>query len=107
MVREGSTFQINDTDKITVRTNPEVSFQLDRLEIYGRLEDGQAPVQMSEQDMLIEPTPEPKSTTMLAAVMPMVNAAIASGADTGQVFPRTLPSTYSVRASRSSRAPTR
>ena len=90
VVREGSTFQIKDTDKITVRTNPEVSFQLDRLEIYGRLEDGQAPVQMSEQDMLIEPTPEPKSTTMLAAVMPMVNAAIASGADTGQVFPRTL-----------------
>jgi hypothetical protein len=59
VVREGSTFQIKDTDKITVRTNPEVSFQLDRLEIYGRLEDGQAPVQMSEQDMLIEPTPEP------------------------------------------------
>ena len=90
VVREGSTFQISANDKITVRTHPDVSFQLDRLEIYGRLEDGQAPVQMSEQDTLIEPTPEPKSTRMLAAVMPMVDAATASGADIGQIFPRTL-----------------
>ena len=90
VVREGSTFQIKDNDKITVRTHPDVSFQLDRLEIHGRLQDGQAPVEMSEQDMLIEPTPEPKSTRMLTAVMPMVDAATASGADTGQSFPRTL-----------------
>jgi hypothetical protein len=45
---------------------------------------------MSQEDVLIEPTPEPKSTKMLAAVMPMVDAATASGADTGQTFPHVL-----------------
>lgn len=90
VVREGSTFQMKETEKITVRTHPDVSFQLDRLEVYGRLEDGQAPVEISQEDVLIEPTPEPKSTKMLAAVMPMVDAATVSGADTGQTLPHVL-----------------
>ncbi len=90
VVREGSTFQMKDKDKITVRTHPDVSFQFDRLEIYGRLEDGQVPVEMSEEDMLIEPTSEPRSTKMLTAVMPMVDVTTASGADMGQSFPHML-----------------
>ena len=35
---------VKDNEKITERTHPEVSFQLDRLVVYGRLEEGQAPV---------------------------------------------------------------
>lgn len=45
---------------------------------------------MSEEDRLIEPTPEPKSGKMLTAVMPMIDAVTASGADTGQAIPRVL-----------------
>ena len=43
VVREGSTFHFRENDKITVRTNPDVSFQLDGFLVYGRLEEGQAP----------------------------------------------------------------
>ncbi len=90
VVREGSTFQFRENDKITVRTNPDVSFQLDGFLVYGRLEEGQAPVQMSEEDSLIGPTPEPKSIKMLAAVTPLVDTATASGVNMRQTMPRML-----------------
>ena len=45
---------------------------------------------MSDEDALIGPTPEPKSIKMLAAVMPLVDAATASGANTRQTMPRIL-----------------
>ncbi len=90
VTREGSTFQFRDNDKFTVRTHPGVSFQFDRMLVYGRLEEGQAPVQMTDQDTLIEPTPEPRSAGMLAAVMPLVNAATASAAATRQAMPGIL-----------------
>jgi hypothetical protein len=90
VTREGSTFQIQDDDKITARIHPDVSFQFDRLLVYGRLEDGQVPVQMNDQDTVIGPTLEPKSAAMLAAVMPLVNAAAASMATTRQTMPRIL-----------------
>jgi hypothetical protein len=89
-VREGATFEIKEKDKITVRTHPDISFQLDRLEVHGRLEDGQAPVEMSEEDLRIEPTLELKSSKMLMDVMPIVDAATASGADTSRTFPHVL-----------------
>jgi len=87
VTREGSTFHIRDNDRITVRVHPDVTFQLDRLLIYGRLEDGQVPVEMNDQDTFIEPMPEPQSAAMLAAVMPLVNAATASMATTRQTMP--------------------
>jgi hypothetical protein len=90
VTREGSTFQFRDNDKFTVRTHPGVSFQFDKLLVYGRLEEGRAPVQMTDQDTLIRPTPEPRSAGMLAAVMPLVNAATASAAATRQTMPRIL-----------------
>jgi len=89
-MREGSTFHFKDDDKITVRTHPDVSFQLDGLVVYGRLEEGLAPVHMSDEDALIGPTPEPKSIKLLATVMPLVDSATASGANTKQTMPRIL-----------------
>jgi hypothetical protein len=90
VVREGSTFQMKETEKITVRAHPDLNFHLDKFEVHGRLEDGQVPVEMREEDVLIEPVPGPKSGAMLAAVLPLVDAATASGADMGQTFPRLL-----------------
>ena len=90
VLREGSTFHLKETEKITVRTHPDVRFQLDGIEVHGRIEDGQVPVQLSDEDVLIEPVPEPKSVKMLMAVGPMVDAAIASGSETGQSFPHML-----------------
>ena len=45
---------------------------------------------MSDEDALIGSTPEPKSIKMLAAVMPLVDAATASGANTRQTTPHML-----------------
>ena len=90
VAREGSTFQFRDNDKFTVRTHPAVSFQFDRLLVFGRLEEGKAPVQMTDLDTLLQPTPEPRSSGMLAEVMPLVHAATARAAETRQTLPGIL-----------------
>jgi len=38
--REGSTFQMRQKERVTVRTHPDVGFRLERLELHGRLENG-------------------------------------------------------------------
>ncbi len=81
VVREGHTFQMRALDKITIRTHPDVGFRSDRLEVYGRLEDGAAPIRLADQDILVKHTPASPSQRMLASVMPLVDAAAESGAD--------------------------
>jgi hypothetical protein len=90
MVREGSTFRLGNSEKITVRTHSDISFRLDRIEVYGRLEDGQARMEVSTPDALIGPTPEPKSTRMLTAAAQLVDAATADATDTENSLPRVL-----------------
>ena len=84
VVHEGSSIRTDDSERITVRTHSDVSFKFERLDVFGRLQDGQVPVEISEMNLLVEPTPEPKSGRMLGAVMPLVDAATASGTDTAQ-----------------------
>jgi hypothetical protein len=90
VVREGSSFTMSGNDLLTVRTHPDVSFQLTRIELRGRLEDGQAPVEVSAQDVdvRIEPKREPTSADLLTSVMPLIDAAVASGANANHTLPR-------------------
>jgi hypothetical protein len=90
VVREGSTFKMGSTDRMTVRARPGVGFQLTRLELVGRLEDGQVPVEMSEQDVRIEPMSDRKSADLLSSVMPLIDCATASAAEVGQTPPQLL-----------------
>jgi hypothetical protein len=90
VLREGSTFEMKQNEQLTVRTHPDVAFRLERLELHGRLENGQAPVQLSDKDVTIKHTPASPSLPLLGAVMPLVNAAAASGAEKGH----TLASMY-------------
>lgn len=83
VVREGSTFQMRQKDRMTIRTHPDVGFRLERLEVHGRLENGEAPFHLSDEDVTIEHTPASPSQRLLGSVMPLVNAAAASGADEG------------------------
>jgi hypothetical protein len=54
---------------------------LERLEIHGRVEDGQAPVQLSDEDVAIEHTPATPSDGLLERVMSLVDAAVARGSE--------------------------
>jgi hypothetical protein len=81
VIREGSTFQLKQKEKMTVRTHPNVGFCLERLEIHGRLENGEAPVRLSEEEVAIEYTSPSPSQRLRESVMPLVEAAVASGAD--------------------------
>ena len=90
VTREGSTFQFKDNDKITPRIHPDMTFELDGLLLYSRLEDGQVSVEAADLSDSIGPTPEPRSASMLAAVIPLVNTATASIAATRQALPRML-----------------
>lgn len=86
VVREGSTFQMKQKDRMTIRTHPDVGFRLERLEVHGRLENGEAPVRLNDEDVVIEHTPARPSDRLLGSVMPLVNAATASGADKGHTL---------------------
>lgn len=90
VTRDGSAFHFKDTDKVTVRTHPDITFQLDQLLVYGRVEDGHVPVQVDGSTAFTGPTPEPKSARLLTAVIPLVNAATASMIETQQAFPHVL-----------------
>lgn len=79
--RDGDTFKFRVSENMTVRTNPSVAFQLDRFEVHGRLEAGAAEVQLSQQDVQLTHTPASPWDSLLAAVMPLVEAAAASGID--------------------------
>jgi hypothetical protein len=83
VAREGSTFQMKPKERMTVRTHPDVGFRLERLEVHGRLENGEAPVRLSDEKVAIEYTPPSPSQRLLGSVMPLINAAAASGADKG------------------------
>jgi hypothetical protein len=80
IAREGSTFQMKGKEQVTVRTHPAVSFSFDSIEVVGRLEEGEVPVEFSDQDITIEPMAGADSAKLLNAVMPLVDAAAASGA---------------------------
>jgi len=86
VVREGSTFQMKQKERMTIRTHPDVGFRLERLELHGRLENGEAPVQLSDNDVTIEHTPASASQRLLGSVMPLVDAAAASGVDKGHTW---------------------
>lgn len=83
VVREGSAFRATQKERITVRTHPDVGFRLERFEVFGRLSDGQVPVKLTDEDVVIEHSPPNPSITLVASVMPLVDAAVASGAEVG------------------------
>lgn len=90
VAREGSTFHMSQKERITIRTDPEVGFRLERLEVHGRLQNGEAPVRLSDEDVTIEHAPTFASQRLLGSVMPLVDAAAATTADKGH----TLASMY-------------
>jgi hypothetical protein len=68
-------------EQITVRTNPAVQFSLDRIEVAGRLADGEPPVQLREDKLNVTRTAGAGSAELMNAVMPLVDTAAATGAE--------------------------
>jgi hypothetical protein len=81
--RDGSTFHMRQKERMTVRTHPDVGFRLERLEVHGRLENGTTPVKLSDEEVTIEHESSSPSQSLLGAVMPLIDAAAADGADAG------------------------
>ncbi len=79
VVREGSAFRMRQRERMTVRVHPDVGFRLERLEVHGRLENGQAPIQVSGEEVSVDHTPGSPVSTLLESVMPLVEQATASG----------------------------
>lgn len=88
--REGSTFKLQETERITVRTHPDIKFELERVETLGRITDGQAPVEVSQPPVVSKEDPEPESVALLRAIGPMVDEAAAGGAQTGHNYATVL-----------------
>lgn len=81
VTREGTGHDVSRKDRFTVRAHPNVRFQPERLEVRGRLQHGQAIVEIADQLIDIEYETAAASQRVLAAVMPIVDAAAATGED--------------------------
>jgi hypothetical protein len=78
MVRDGSTFRMSLSERFTLRTHPSVRFTPERLEAFGRLENGKPSIEFSE-DIQIEQTADSVFRRILSQVMPLVDSASGSG----------------------------
>lgn len=78
--QDDSTFRFHQRDTITPRTHPDVGFQIERMEVRGRLEEGEATVNMSDapgvQDRSIS-----RAVRLLDQVVPLVDEATSSTAE--------------------------
>ncbi|MEV7038330.1 hypothetical protein [Amycolatopsis sp. NPDC051061] len=79
VMREGSAFTITHREKMTVRTHPDIGFRIERLGVHGRLESGQAPAQISDEEIVVERESASPLKRLLDAVIPMVDLAVGSG----------------------------
>jgi len=81
VAREGAAFQMKAKEQITVRTNPAIQFSFDRIGIIGRLAEGEKPKELSEDELNVTRMPGAGSSELMSAVMPLVDAAAATGAE--------------------------
>jgi hypothetical protein len=80
VVREEKAFHIHGKEQITVRTNSAVQFRFDRIEAVGRLAEGEQPRELSEDELNLTLLPGSGSSDLMNAVIPLVDAAAATGA---------------------------
>ena len=90
VVRNGSAFTLTPEEKITVRLHPDIRFQIERIEIVGRLEDGEVPVELDHQDVKIVPTVASRAKTALAAATALTDTITTSGREVAVPFPQAL-----------------
>ncbi len=90
MEREDSTISFEGRENLTVRANSDLTFQLDRFEVHGRLEEGQLPINIQPVAEILKQTPEAKSADLFRAMAPLIEAATAGGDGTEMHLPRTL-----------------
>jgi hypothetical protein len=80
VARDGAAFQFKGKEQVTVWINPAIRFQFDRIEVFGRLGEGQKPRQLSEDELNLTYTPRSRMSELLNAVIPLADAAAATGA---------------------------
>jgi hypothetical protein len=80
VAREGTAFQFKGKEQVTVWINPAIRFQFDRIEVFGRLGEGQKPRQLSEDELNLTHIPRSRMSELLNAVVPLADAAAATGA---------------------------
>jgi len=73
--RDGTTLRANQVEQMTVRTHPDVGFRLRGLEVRGRLEEGKAPVEYTDEDVNLQPTPSPTALNLLDRALAVLNSA--------------------------------
>ena len=90
VAREGSAFQFRPREQITVRTNPAVQFHFDRIEVLGRLGEGQEPRRLSEDEVNLTRTAGLRASELMKSVVPLADTAAASAKAVSYDIPRVM-----------------
>jgi hypothetical protein len=80
IAREGTAFEFKGKEQVTVRINPAIRFQFDRIEVFGRLGEGQKPRQLSGDELNLSHIPRSRTSDLMDAVVPLADTAAATGA---------------------------
>jgi hypothetical protein len=64
---------VKPREQVTVRTNPAVQFSFDKIEMIGRLAEGEQPRQLREDEVSVTRTQGAGSAELMNAVMPLVD----------------------------------
>ena len=104
VAREGAAFHVQPREQVTVRTNPAVQFSFDRIEMIGRLAEGEQPRQLREDEVSVTRAPGAGSAELMKAVMPLVDGAVATAAETPYDGARVMAFNSSAKGWRSFRA---
>lgn len=78
VTRDGNTYSVQNVERFAICTRPGVGFRLERIEVIGRLTEGQAPIELDDQQIEILPGHPTIAHDLLAATMDFINATQAS-----------------------------
>jgi len=90
VVHDGERFVHNAGERITVRTHPDVRFQMDSLELIGRLEAGEATRQLSDEEVEFEEFKNPAGPKLMDRAQALIDGSLSVMGEAGFSFPGLL-----------------
>jgi len=90
ITREGEKFVHNAKERITVKTHPDVRFHMDRLELVGRLEAGEATRQFSDEDVAFEEFKTPSGPKLMDRAQVLIDGSLSAIGEAGYSLPGLL-----------------
>ncbi|GAA3013002.1 hypothetical protein LV75_000462 [Actinokineospora diospyrosa] len=76
---DGRAVEMNHREQMTLLVHPDIGFQLDRIEVHGRPVDGQAPINLTDDGLVVSMTPASPALQLRRATALLIEESLANG----------------------------